>query len=156
MITEKRRCASTTTNETIAQEVQDPSTSEGRRSGSHAPAAPSQASVTLSSTDSSVFPSSYVQQLRACAPAKLPGRFVARTMWDNCHRSPTCNACRPFCDALHSLRYADYSIPPQEISHITVVARGSPTNILNEDTHPVLRAIGVSHTDCKYEFHLHP
>ena len=28
----------------------------------------------------------------------------------------------------------------------------SPTYILNEDTHPVIRAIGVSHTSCKYKF----
>ena len=28
----------------------------------------------------------------------------------------------------------------------------SPTYILNEDTQPVIRATGVSHTACKYEF----
>ena len=28
----------------------------------------------------------------------------------------------------------------------------SPTYILNEDTQPVIRAIGVSHTPCKDEF----
>ena len=28
----------------------------------------------------------------------------------------------------------------------------SPTYILNEHTQPVIRAIGVSHTGCKYEF----
>ena len=30
--------------------------------------------------------------------------------------------------------------------------RESPTYTLNEDTQPVIRAIGVSHTACKHEF----
>ena len=35
----------------------------------------------------------------------------------------------------------------------TLLLQGeSPTCILNEDTHPVIRAIGVSHTACKDEF----
>ena len=38
---------------------------------------------------------------------------------------------------------------------VTLYSQGkSPTYILNEDTQPVIRAIGESHTACKDEFRL--
>ena len=44
-----------------------------------------------------------------------------------------------------------FNIPPVMIG--TLYLQGeSPTYILNEDTQPVIRAIGVSHTACEDEF----
>ena len=40
------------------------------------------------------------------------------------------------------------------IATLSVVEGESPSYILNEDTQPVIRAIGVSHTACKDEFRL--
>ena len=58
----------------------------------------------------------------------------------------------PLRNGFYSFRAQTAKHHPVDPDSYTVVARGVSTYILNEDTQPVIRAIVVSHTACKYEF----
>ena len=52
----------------------------------------------------------------------------------------------------YKLGYFGYSVFLHNYLFMQIMRCESPTYILNEDTQPVMRAIGVSHTACKDEF----
>ena len=86
-----------------------------------------------------------------CAVCGLHVQQLFSTLRDNQHtRCPS----RDLIPVLSPL--SSHGVGAERLGHmvyipIVYIQGESPTNILNEDTHPVIRAIGVSHTACKDE-----